>query len=179
LVVIVLFLFLLNFRTTAITLTAIPLSFVITFLIFKWFDVTINTMTLGGLAVAIGELVDDSIVDIENIFRRLKENRHKANPKAALQVIYEASLEIRSSIVYATIIVALVFIPLFSLSGIEGRLLAPLGLAYIVSLLASLVISLTVTPVLASYLLPKAKVMEHEKEGFFVRFLKKWDIKKY
>jgi len=175
LVVIVLFLFLLNFRTTAITLTAIPLSFVITFLIFKWFDVTINTMTLGGLAVAIGELVDDSIVDIENIFRRLKENRHKANPKASIQVIYEASLEIRSSIVYATIIVALVFIPLFSLSGIEGKLLAPLGLAYIVSLLASLVISLTVTPVLASYLLPKAKVMEHEKEVLFVRFLKKCD----
>jgi len=175
LVVIVLFLFLLNFRTTAITLTAIPLSFVVTFLIFKWFDVTINTMTLGGLAVAIGELVDDSIVDIENIFRRLKENRHKANPKASIQVIYEASLEIRSSIVYATIIVALVFIPLFSLSGIEGKLLAPLGLAYIVSLLASLVISLTLTPVLASYLLPKAKVMEHEKEGFFVRFLKKCD----
>jgi CzcA family heavy metal efflux pump len=175
LVVIVLFLFLLNFRTTAITLTAIPLSFVIAFLIFKWFGVTINTMTLGGLAVAIGELVDDSIVDIENIFRRLRENRHSPNPKPALTVIYNASLEIRSSIVYATFIVALVFIPLFSLSGVEGRLLAPLGVAYIVSLMASLVVSLTVTPVLASYLLPNMKAMQHEKDGFFVRFLKKWD----
>ncbi|MBA2733976.1 MAG: efflux RND transporter permease subunit, partial [Acidobacteria bacterium] len=175
LVVIVLFLFLLNFRTTAITLTAIPLSFIITFLIFKAFDVTINTMTLGGLAVAIGELVDDSIVDIENIFRRLRENRLLENPKPPLRVIYEASLEVRSSIVYATFIVALVFIPLFALTGVEGRLLAPLGLAYITALVASLVISLTVTPVLASYLLPKMKSMEHDKEGFLVRFLKKWD----
>ena len=177
LVVIVLFLFLLNFRTTAITLTAIPLSFVITFLIFKWFGVTINTMTLGGLAVAIGELVDDSIVDIENIFRRLRENKQLPNPKPPLTVIYEASLEIRSSIVYATFIVALVFIPLFALSGIEGRLLAPLGVAYIVSLIASLVISLTVTPALASYLLPNMKSMAHGKEGFLIRFLKKWDEK--
>ncbi len=175
LVVIVLFLFLLNFRTTAITLTAIPLSFIITFLIFKAFGVTINTMTLGGLAVAIGELVDDSIVDIENIFRRLRENRLLENPKPPLRVIYEASLEVRSSIVYATFIVALVFIPLFALTGVEGRLLAPLGLAYITALVASLVISLTVTPVLASYLLPKMKSMEHDKEGFLVRFLKKWD----
>lgn len=175
LVVIVLFLFLLNFRTTAITLTAIPLSFIITFLIFKAFGVTINTMTLGGLAVAIGELVDDSIVDIENIFRRLRENRQLEHPKPALQVIYNASLEIRSSIVYATFIVALVFIPLFALTGIEGRLLAPLGLAYITSLVASLVVSLTVTPVLASYLLPGMKAMKHDEDGFLVRFLKKWD----
>lgn len=175
-VVIVLFLFLLNFRTTAITLTAIPLSFIVTALIMQWFGITINTMTLGGLAVAIGELVDDSIVDIENIFRRLKENQQSPNPKSALSVIYQASLEIRSSIVYATIIVALVFIPLFSLSGVEGRLLAPLGLAYIVSLLASLVVSLTVTPVLASYLLPKAKIM-HSSDGFLVRFLKQIDEK--
>jgi CzcA family heavy metal efflux pump len=175
LVVIVLFLFLLNFRTTAITLTAIPLSFIITFLILKLFGASINTMTLGGLAVAIGELVDDSIVDIENIFRRLRENRQLANPKPALYVIYHASLEIRSSIVYATFIVALVFVPLFALTGVEGRLLAPLGLAYITSLVASLVVSLTVTPVLASYLLPKMKAMEHGKDGFFVRFLKKRD----
>ena len=153
LVTIVLFLFLLNFRTTAITLTAIPLSFAVTFLIFKAFGVTINTMTLGGLAVAIGELVDDAIVDIENIYRRLRENRALPEPQPALEVIYHASLEIRSSIVYATFIVALVFIPLFALSGIEGRLLAPLGLAYITSLVASLIVSLTVTPVLASYLL--------------------------
>lgn len=175
LVVIVLFLFLLNFRTTFITLTAIPLSFVVTFLIFKAFDVSINTMTLGGLAVAIGELVDDAIVDIENIFRRLRENRALENPRPALEVIYHASLEIRSSIVFATIIVGLVFIPLFALSGVEGRLLAPLGLAYITALIASLFVSLTVTPVLASYLLPKMKAMHEQKDGFLVRFLKKWD----
>ncbi|HZH33474.1 MAG TPA: efflux RND transporter permease subunit, partial [Pyrinomonadaceae bacterium] len=114
LVIIVLFLFLLNFRTTFITLTAIPLSFVITFLILKAFDISINTMTLGGLAVAIGELVDDAIVDVENVFRRLRENRKLENPRSSIEVIYHASLEIRSSIVYATIIVALVFVPLFA-----------------------------------------------------------------
>ncbi len=177
LVAIVLFLFLLNFRTTFITLTAIPLSFVVTFLIFKALGITINTMTLGGLAVAIGELVDDAIVDIENIYRRLRENRHLKNPRPSLEVIYHASLEIRTSIIYATIIVALVFLPLFMLSGVEGRLLAPLGLAYITALIASLFVSLTVTPVLASYLLPKMKKMQEEKEGFLVRFLKKWDEK--
>lgn len=175
LVTIVLFLFLLNLRTTAITLTAIPLSFIITFLVFRAFGVSINTMTLGGLAVAIGELVDDSIVDIENIFRRLRENRQLEHPRPPLRVIYEASLEIRSSIVYATFIVALVFVPLFALSGVEGRLLAPLGLAYITSLVASLFVSLTVTPVLASYLLPRMKAMKHDAEGFLVRFLKRWD----
>ncbi len=177
LVVIVLFLFLLNFRTTFITLTAIPLSFIITFLIFRFFDISINTMTLGGMAVAIGELVDDAIVDVENVFRRLRENRTLPNPRPSLEVIYHASLEIRSSIVYATIIVALVFVPLFALTGVEGRLLAPLGLAYITSLVASLFVSLTVTPVLASYLLPQMKSMAHGKEGFLVRFLKRWDEK--
>ncbi|HXG86169.1 MAG TPA: efflux RND transporter permease subunit [Pyrinomonadaceae bacterium] len=177
LVAIVLFLFLLNFRTTFITLTAIPLSFAVTFLIFYAFGISINTMTLGGLAVAIGELVDDAIVDIENIFRRLRENKNSPDPRPSLEVIYHASLEIRSSIIYATIIVALVFLPLFLLTGVEGRLLAPLGLAYITSLVASLFVSLTVTPVLASYLLPKMKAMREEKEGFVVRFLKKWDGK--
>ncbi len=177
LVVIVLFLFLLNFRTTAITLTAIPLSFIVTFLVFRAFDVSINTMTLGGLAVAIGELVDDSIVDIENIFRRLRENRTLAVPRPPLEVIYHASLEVRSSIVYATIIVTLVFIPLFALTGVEGRLLGPLGLAYITALVASLLVSLTVTPVLASYFLPRMKALAHDREGFLVRFLKRWDEK--
>ena len=149
LVVIILFLFLLNLRTTFITLTAIPLSIVITALVFQAFGLSINTMTLGGLAVAMGELVDDAIVDVENIFRRLRENRANANPKPALLVVFQASCEVRNSIVYGTIIVVLVFIPLFALSGMPGRLFAPLGVAYIVSIISSLVVSLTVTPVLS------------------------------
>ena len=153
LVLIVLFLFLLNVRTTFITLTAIPLSIVITGVVFYLCGVTINVMTLGGIAVAMGELVDDAIVDIENVFRRLNENARLVNPKPPLEVVYHASLEIRGSIVYGTLLVILVFIPLFALSGIEGRLFAPLGVAYIVSILASLFVSLTVTPVLGSLLL--------------------------
>ncbi|MCE9603434.1 MAG: CusA/CzcA family heavy metal efflux RND transporter [Planctomycetia bacterium] len=172
LVVIILFLFLLNFRTTFITLTAIPLSIVVTGLIFKWFDMSINTMTLGGLAVAIGELVDDAIVDVENIFRRLRENQHAAHPKTALRIVYEASSEVRNSIVFSTILVVLVFVPLFALGGMEGRLFTPLGVAYIVSISASLVVSLTVTPVLSYWLLPQAKVMAHDKDGLLVRVLK-------
>jgi CzcA family heavy metal efflux pump len=172
LVVIILFLFLLNFRTTFITLTAIPLSIVVTGLVFKWMGMSINTMTLGGLAVAIGELVDDAIVDVENIFRRLRENRHAEHPKTALRIVYEASSEVRNSIVFSTILVVLVFVPLFALGGMEGRLFTPLGVAYIVSILASLVVSLTVTPVLSYWLLPQAKIMDHEKDGLLVRFLK-------
>lgn len=172
LVVIILFLFLLNLRTTFITLTAIPLSLVVTGLVFKWFDMSINTMTLGGLAVAIGELVDDAIVDVENIYRRLRENRHSPNPIHPLRVVYEASSEVRNSIVFSTILVVLVFVPLFALSGIEGRLFSPLGVAYIVSILASLVVSLTVTPVLSYWLLPHAKFMDHETDGFLLRWLK-------
>ena len=172
LVVIILFLFLLNFRTTFITLTAIPLSIVVTGLVFKWFNLSINTMTLGGLAVAIGELVDDAIVDVENIFRRLRENSHAEQPLPALRVVYEASSEVRNSIVFSTILVVMVFIPLFALGGIEGRLFSPLGVAYIVSILASLLVSLTVTPVLSYWLLPQARFMGHEKDGFLLRFLK-------
>ena len=154
LVVVLLFIFLMNFRTTFITLTAIPLSLTMTALIFAAFGFSINTMTLGGLAVAIGELVDDAIVDVENIFRRLRENIHKpeGEQKNPLLVVFQASAEIRNSIVFGTVIVVLVFVPLFALSGMEGRLFVPLGLAYMVSLLASLFVSLTVTPVL-SYLL--------------------------
>ena len=171
-VAIILFLFLLNVRTTLISLTAIPLSLLITVLIFKAFGLSINTMTLGGLAIAIGELVDDAVVDVENIFRRLRENRARSNPRPLLQVVADASIEVRSGIVYATFIIVLVFIPLFALSGIEGRLFAPLGVAYIVSILASLLVSITVTPVLASYLLGNAKQLDHH-DGAMVRVLKR------
>jgi HME family heavy-metal exporter len=178
LVLIVLFLFLLNFRTTFISLTAIPLSLVITALVFKaaeWFTGTpmsLNVMTLGGIAVALGELVDDAIVDVENIFRRLRENNALANPRPVLTVIYEASVEIRSAIVFGTILVILVFIPLFALSGIEGRLFTPLAIAYIVSILASLLVSLTVTPVLSYYLLPQAKATHRNEDSPLLRWLK-------
>lgn len=178
LVVIVLFLFLLNLRTTFITLTAIPLSLVITTLVFRVVGVitgtelSINVMTLGGIAVAIGELVDDAIVDVENIFRRLGENNISPDPKPAIVVVFEASREIRSAIVFGTAVVVLAFMPLFALSGVEGRLFVPLGVAYIVSILASLLVSLTVTPVLSYYLLPQAKATHTHQDGRLLRFLK-------
>ncbi len=170
-VAIVLFAFLLNWRTTVISLTAIPISILITVIVFQQFGLTINTMTLGGLAIAIGELVDDAVVDVENVFRRLRENAVKAVPLPVLQVIASASQEVRSGIIYATAIIILVFIPLFALSGIEGRLFAPLGVAYIVSILASLITSITVTPVLCYYLLPNSTAMAHG-DGVMVRLLK-------
>ena len=178
LVVIILFLFLWNFRTTFITLTAIPLSLVITTLVFRLIGfltgthLSINVMTLGGIAVAMGELVDDAIVDVENIFRRLKENNSLAKPKPPLRVVFEASQEIRSAIVFGTAVVILVFLPLFALSGVEGRLFAPLGVAYIVSILASLVVSLTVTPVLSYYLLPQSRATHQEHDGRLLQLLK-------
>lgn len=178
-VFIVLMLFLLNWRTTFITLTAIPLSFVLTAIIFKIFGISVNTMTLGGLAVAVGELVDDAIVDVENVHRRLIENNKLEKPRFVLKVIYDASAEIRNSIVFSTLIVVLVFVPLFALDGIEGKLFAPMGHAYIISILASLFVSLTLTPVLCYYLLGRHKeeAAKEEKDGFFVKFLKIWATK--
>jgi HME family heavy-metal exporter len=170
-VAVVLFAFLLNVRTTAISLTAIPVSILATAVVFWFMGLSINTMTLGGLAIAIGELVDDAVVDVENIFRRLRENREKGNPRSVFDVVVSASQEVRSGIVYATMIIILVFVPLFALTGIEGRLFAPLGKAYIISILMSLVVSITLTPVMAYYMLPGLKRLD-EHEGWLVRKLK-------
>ena len=180
LVIIVLFLFLLNFRTTFITLTAIPLSLVLTTLTFRLIgilsgnELSINVMTLGGIAVAMGELVDDAIVDVENIFRRLKGNNKlpTAEQQSALRVVFQASKEIRSSIVFGTAVVILSFLPLFALSGVEGRLFTPLGVAYIVSILASFIVSMTVTPVLSYYLLPQSPATHRQRDGFLLQGLK-------
>ena len=171
-VAVVLVLFLMDVRATAISLTAIPVSVLVTVLVFQALGLTVNTMTLGGLAIAIGELVDDAVVDVENIIRRLRENRERPEPRPVLEVVAAASQEVRSGIVYATLIVVLVFVPLFALSGIEGRLFAPLGIAYIVSILASLVVSITLTPVLASYLLAREGGPAH-RDAWLVRLLKR------
>jgi heavy-metal exporter, HME family len=168
---VVLFAFLLNVRTTAISLTAIPVSILATAIVFHFQGLSINTMTLGGIAIAVGELVDDAVVDVENILRRLADNRAKGSPLSALSVIVKASNEVRSGIVYATLIIVLVFVPLFALSGIEGRLFAPLGQVYIVAILMSLIVSLTLTPVMASFLLTKEMKAPH-KDGGLVRVLK-------
>ena len=174
LVVVVLFLFLWNVRATAISLVAIPLSLVVAIFAMKLLDITVNTMTLGGMAIAIGALVDDAIIDVENVFRRLKENHQRppAERRGALAVVYDASKEIRSSIVNATLIIIVVFLPLFFLGGVEGRLLRPLGFAYVVAILASLLVAVTVTPVLCAYLLPNAKAVQSEKESVLVVWLK-------
>lgn len=175
-VAVLLFLFLLNLRTTLISLIAIPLSLVVTILVFRYLGLSINTMTLGGLAIAIGELVDDAVVDVENVLRRLKENAQAAQPLSPLTVIAKASGEVRSGIVYATLIVVLVFVPLFALPGIEGSLFTPLGIAYVVSIFASMLVAMTVTPVLCYFLLPKMKQI-HSGDSALVRRLKEWDTR--
>lgn len=172
-VVVVLFLFLLNIRTTFITLMAMPLSFAITLLTFDWFGLSVNSMTLGGLAVAIGMVVDDAIVDVENVFRRLKENHLSATPQPRLEVIGKASAEVRNSILYATILIVLVFVPLLGLSGVEGKLFGPIAIATIVSMMASFVVSLTTIPVLCSFLLSGKNKGGAHVDGGVVRLLKR------
>jgi CzcA family heavy metal efflux pump len=173
LVAVILLVFLMNLRATFISLVAIPLSLVVAVLALKALGVTLNTMTIGGLTIAIGAMVDDAIIDVENVFRRLRENAHLPEPerRSPLEVIYRASVEVRTSIVFATLIIILVFVPLFFLSGLEGRMLAPLGLAYIVAIAASLAVAVTVTPALCAYLLPKARSLGAE-EGPVLHWLK-------
>lgn len=173
-VIIILFLFLMNWRATAISLVAIPISLIVAILTLKWLGFTINTMSLGGMAIAIGDLVDDAIIDVENVFKRLKENAKKPIEQQAnkLKVIFDASFEIRHSIINATFIIIVAFMPLFFLSGMEGKLLAPLGIAFIVALFASLVVSITLTPVLCSYLLSNDKMLaKQHKESWLVERL--------
>src|SRR6266571_1887556 len=175
LVVLIVIVFLANLRAAVITLLALPLSLVTALAVMRYFGITVNTMTLGGLAIAVGALVDDAIIDVENVFRRLRENarQKEQDRRPTLDVVYDASREVRSSIVYATVIIALVFLPLFFLSGVEGRLMRPLGFAYLVALAASLVVALTITPALCSLLLPRSKAVLQDREAWLVRMVKR------
>ncbi|NOX58674.1 MAG: efflux RND transporter permease subunit [Planctomycetes bacterium] len=174
-VILVVIAFLASMRSSIITLLAIPISLIVTVLALKVFGASINTMTLGGMAIAIGALVDDAIIDVENIVRRLRENAALPNEKKRppIEIVFKASVEVRASIVFATLIILLVFLPLFFLSGVEGRLLQPLGIAFMVSLAASLFVALTVTPALSYYLLPTSKAVTRPTEPWIVRFLKR------
>lgn len=173
-VVIVLFLFLANVRTTLISLVTLPLSLLVSILTLHYMGLTINTMSLGGMAIAIGSLVDDAIVDVENVYKRLRENRLKAEAErlSTIQVVFNASKEVRMPILNSTLIIVVSFVPLFFLSGMEGRMLVPLGIAFIVALFASTVVALTLTPVLCSYLLGSNKTNKELKESFVARWMK-------
>ena len=170
LVIAVIFLFLFNLRTAAISCTAIPLSLLAAVIVMNALGLSLNTMTLGGLAIAIGEVVDDAIIDVENILRRLRENQHAENPQPAMRVVFGASLEVRSAVVYATLAVILVFLPILTMSGVSGRLFAPLGIAYILAVLGSLVVALTLTPALCLIFLGSGHLSEQEPP--LVRWLK-------
>lgn len=169
-VVIIMFLFLMNYRTTIISLIAIPISLIVSILALKWLGFTINTMSLGGMAIAIGSLVDDAVIDVENVYKRLRENARKPRSEqtATLTVVYEASKEIRASIFNATLIIIIAFIPLFFLSGMEGRMLRPLGISFIVSLFASLIVAVTITPVLCSYFLKNKNMLIRKSNGSWI-----------
>jgi CzcA family heavy metal efflux pump len=174
LVITVLFLFLFNVRTAFISATAIPLSLLTAIVVMSYYNIGLNIMVLGGLAIALGEVVDDAIIDTENIFRRLRENRMLAEPLPTYRVVFDASMEVRSSVVYATIIVALVFMPLLTLGGVAGKLFAPLGIAYIAAIMASLLVALTLTPALCYLLLGNAKLEAEDPP--MIRIIKKWYV---
>lgn len=175
-VVIVLFLFLMNVRTTLISLVTIPLSLLVSILTLKFMGLTINTMSIGGMAIAIGSLVDDAIVDVENVYKRLRENRRlpEAERRTTLQVVFNASREVRMPILNSTFIIVVSFVPLFFLTGMEGRMLRPLGIAFITALFASTLVALTLTPVLCSYLLGRNRRERLDREPFVVRHLQRW-----
>ncbi len=175
-VLVILLLFLMNVRTTAISLVAMPLSLLVSVLVLKWMGLTINTMSLGGMAIAIGSLVDDAIVDVENVYRKIRENRKlpAEEQRPVLQVVHDASCEVRMPIFNSTLIIVVSFIPLFFLSGMEGRMLMPLGIAFIISLFASTIVALTLTPVLCSYLLSFGRGQTVEKESIVVCYLKQY-----
>lgn len=171
LVIVILFVFLQNWRTAFISLIAIPLSLLTAIIALKYYGATINTMTLGGLAIALGEVVDDAVIDVENVYRRLRENKASTKPRNTFQVIYRASTEVRGSVVYATFIVGLVFVPVFAMTGLQGKIFAPLGFAYIIALFGSLIVALTITPALCSLMLGNSKRLP-DHEPTFVKFLK-------
>jgi CzcA family heavy metal efflux pump len=176
-VIVILFLFLMNYRTTIISLLAIPISLLVTMITLKFLGIGINTMTLGGMAIAVGDLVDDAIIDVENVYKRLRQNHllPKEQREKPIKIVYSASCEIRSSIINATFIIIAAFLPLFFLSGMEGRMLQPLGIAFIVSLFASLIVALTLTPVLCSFLLTSNKMLDKKnKESWLVAHLNQW-----